>query len=57
MSTIRGQPHQVTLLARIHASAENGLFVDVPHTNWLADIIETGVLTFPRDRGGISYKE
>lgn len=44
---------QVTLLARIHASAENGLFVDAAHTNWLADIIEKGATTrVLRDRAG-----
>jgi hypothetical protein len=44
----------IALLARIHASAEDGLFVDAAHTNWLANIIDTGVQTnILRDhRGG-----
>lgn len=44
-TAIVGGSDPVTLLARIHASAEEGLFVDAPQRNWLAKTIETGVQT------------
>lgn len=50
---------QVALLARIHTSAEDGLFVDAPHTNWLAGVIESGVKTrvLRDDRGWVAAGE
>lgn len=52
-TAIVGGSDPVNLLARIHASAEDGLLVEAQHTNWLAGIIETGVKTkVLRDHAG-----